>query len=157
MKKSKIIWTSLSFSFIVLMGYYFYPEQKLAGRQKADKIVINKSNHELLLYNNSELIASYKISLSSKGLGKKTMKGDSLTPEGIFSGKKRSKTKFHKAIAVGEWGDCCDVLIHGQEFGWVRKFQRWYDWTKGCIALTNDEIDEIYESVSDGVKIEINP
>lgn len=142
-----------------LLAYYLYPEYKLKNGQKADKITINKANHELLLYYHNELIATYKVSLSRNGLGKKTKEGDNLTPEGRFKGKKKLQTRFHKAISVGEWGDCCAVLIHGlgKEFGWVKKFHRWLDLTKGCIALTNDEIDEIYKAVDDGVIIEINP
>ena len=68
------------------------------------------------------------------------------------------QTQYHKAIAIGEWGDCCDVLIHGlgKEYGPFKKFQRWRDWTKGCIALTNNEIEEIHNAINDGVIIEIN-
>jgi murein L,D-transpeptidase YafK len=157
MKKSKAIGLT---TFIVLLGlstYYFYPEEKLIDGQKADKIVINKSNHELLLFYKEDLIASYKVSLGRKGLGKKTKEGDNLTPEGRFKGKKKTHTKFHKAIGVGEWEDCCLVRIHGQEYGWVGKFHRWVDWTDGCIALTNNEIDEVYKAIEDGTKIEIHP
>lgn len=159
MTKSKLIWLTTSLLLLGLMVYYVYPESKLKENQKADKIIINKSNHELLLYNKEELIATYKISLSRNGLNKKTKQGDGLTPEGSFKGKKRSQSRYHKAIAVGEWGDCCDVLIHGlgNEYGGFKKFHRWYDWTKGCIALTNDEIDEIYKAVTNNVIIEINP
>lgn len=159
MKTSKIILLTIFFTFLGLIVYYFYPEKKLTDGQKADKIVINKSKHELLLYYNAELIANYNVSLSCKGLDKKEMIGDSLTPEGRFIGKKRTSTNFHKAISVGKWGECCAVLIHGlgKKYGRFKKFQRWRDWTQGCIALTNDEIDEIYKSVNDGVIIEINP
>ena len=145
--------------FLGLTVYYFYPEEKLTEGKKADKIVINKVNHELLLYYKEELIATYKVSLSRNGLSKKTKQGDWLTPEGRFKGRKKTPTQYHKAIAVGEWGDCCGVLIHGlgNQYGRYKRFHRWYDWTKGCIALTNDEIDEIYKAVNDGVIIEINP
>ena len=153
----KVIWSLVIIAILGLIGYYFSPENKLAVGQKADKIVINKASHELLLFNNEDLLASYSVSLGKKGLGKKTREGDNLTPEGRFKGKKRSQTKFHKAISIGEWGDCCAVLIHGQEVGWIRKFQRWMDWTEGCVALTNDEIDEIFSAVNNGVIIEINP
>ncbi len=106
-----------------------------------------------------ELIASYKVSLGRKGLGKKIKEGDNLTPEGRFKGNKKAQTQYHKAIGVGEWGECCAVLIHGlgDEYGLFKRFHRWRDWTKGCIALTNDEIDEIYKAVSNDVIIEINP
>jgi murein L,D-transpeptidase YafK len=159
MKIGKALLLTILFTIFGLIVYYFYPEQKLADGQKADKIVINKNDHKLLLYYKDELIASYSVSLSKNGPGKKTMKGDNLTPEGRFKAKKGLATKFHKAIGVGEWEDCCLVRIHGlgQEFGWVGKFHRWIDLTKGCIALTNDEIDEIYKAIDDGVIIVINP
>ena len=159
MKKSKILWMLILIGFLGLIVYYFYPESKLDKNQKADKIIINKSNHELLLYYKEELIATYKVSLGRNGLNKKTKPGDWLTPEGCFKGKKRSQTIYQKAIAVGEWGDCCGVLIHGlgNEYGRFKRFHRWRDWTKGCIALTNDEIDEIYKAVNNNVIIEINP
>ncbi len=80
--------------------------------------------------------------------------GDHLTPEGQFQIKKRTWSAYHKAIDVG-YG--CDVLIHGQKYGWVGKFHRWKDWTLGCIALTNLEIDEIYDAVDNGCTIEIMP
>jgi murein L,D-transpeptidase YafK len=157
MKKRNTIWLASLFIILGMIVYYFYPEQQLKDGQKADKIVVNKDDHELLLYYKDEVIASYSVSLSKKGLAKKTMKGDNLTPEGSFKAKKGLATKFHKAIGVGEWEDCCLVRIHGQEYDWAGKFLRWVDWTEGCIALTNDEIDEIYGAVNNGVIIEINP
>jgi murein L,D-transpeptidase YafK len=170
MRKSTIFWLSILIVFLGLIVYYFYPESKLKDGQKADKIIINKSNHELLLYYKEELIARYKVALCTNGLNKKTKEGDSLTPEGRFKGKKRTQTRYHKAIAVGEWGDCCGVLIHGlgNEYspeifhvkiimGRFKRFHRWRDWTKGCVALTNEEIDEIYKAVNNNVIIEINP
>ena len=159
MRKSTIFCLSILIVFLGLIVYYFYPESKLKEGQKADKIIINKSNHELLLYYKEELIARYKVALCTNGLNKKTKEGDGLTPEGSFKGKKRTQSQFHKAIEVGDWGVCCNVLIHGlgNEYGRYRRFHRWYDWTHGCIALTNDEIDEIYKAVNNNVLIEINP
>lgn len=159
MTKSKIIRLTISLIFLGLIVYYFYPEQQLKDGQKADKIIVNKADHELLLYYKDELIASYSVSLSKKGLGKKTIMGDNLTPEGRFKAKKGLPTKFHKAIGVGEWEDCCLVRIHGlgEEYGWAGKFHRWIDLTEGCIALTNTEIDEVCKAIEYGTKIEINP
>ena len=113
MKKGKILGMTIIIVLLGLVIYYFYPEQKIKEGQKADKIVINKTNHELLLFFKEELIASYNVSLGRKGLGKKTKEGDNLTPEGRFKGKKRFQTQYHKAIGVGEWGECCAVLVHG--------------------------------------------
>lgn len=156
---SKFLRLIIPIGFFGLFAYYFYPEEKLTESQKADKIVVNKADHELLLFFEEKQIGSYRVSLGREGLAKKTKKGDNLTPEGRFKGRKKTQSRYHKAIGVGEWGECCAVLIHGlgDEYGWFKRFHRWLDWTKGCIALTNDEIDEIYRAVNDGVTIEINP
>jgi murein L,D-transpeptidase YafK len=108
----KVVWALVSIAILGLLGYYISPESKLAIGQKTDKIVINKANYELLLFNNEELLASYSVSLGKKGLGKKTREGDNLTPEGRFKGKKRPPSNYHKAISFGEWRFCCGVLIH---------------------------------------------
>jgi murein L,D-transpeptidase YafK len=141
-------------SLITLLTYYFLPEQQLTPGQKADKIVVYKSDHVLKLYYQGEIIASYSVSISKNGLDAKKKCGDHLTPEGQFRITKRTWSAYHKGIDVG-YG--CDVLIHGQKYGWVGKFHRWNDWTLGCIALTNPEIDELYDAVENGCPIEIMP
>ena len=97
MRKSRIFWLSILIVFLGLIVYYFYPESKLDENQKADKIIINKSNHELLLYYKEELIATYKVSLGRNGLNKKTKPGDWLTPEGCFKGKKKEPNYISKS------------------------------------------------------------
>jgi murein L,D-transpeptidase YafK len=141
-------------SLITVLTYYFLPEQQLTPGQKADKIMVYKSDHVLKLYYQGEIIASYSVSISKNGLGAKKKCGDHLTPEGQFRITKRTWSAYHKGIDVG-YG--CDVLIHGQKYGWVGKFHRWNDWTLGCIALTNPEIDELYDAVENGCPIEIMP
>jgi murein L,D-transpeptidase YafK len=150
----KIIRFSLLALLIALPLYYFWPENQLKPGQKIDKILVKKEQHTLEVFYKGELLASYPISLSKKGLAKRRKCGDHLTPEGQFRIKKRTRSAFHKGIDVG-YG--CDVLIHGQKYGWVGKFHRWNDWTLGCIALTNPEIDEIYNAVDNGCPIEIMP
>ena len=149
MRKLKILGYG---TLITLFGYYFYPENQLTKGQKADKIMVYKADHVLKLYYQGEIIASYSVSISKKGLDAKKKCGDNLTPEGQFHIKKRTWTAYHKAIEIG-YG--CDVLIHGQKYGWAGKFHRWKDWTLGCIAVTNDEMDEIYAAVKNGCLIDI--
>jgi murein L,D-transpeptidase YafK len=50
-------------------------------------------------------------------------------------------------------------MIHGIKngLGWIDSFHRLADWTRGCIAVTNEEIEEIYDLVSDGTPIELRP
>lgn len=141
---------------IALPMYYFWPESQLTPGQKIDRIVVKKEQHTMEVFFKGELLASYQVSLSKKGLAKRQKCGDNLTPEGRFHVKKRTSSAFHKAIDVG-YG--CDVLVHGlgQKYSWAGKFHRWKDWTQGCIALTNTEIDEIYDAIDNGCTIEIMP
>lgn len=156
MKKISLL--TILFTFFGLTIYYVYPESKLKDGQKADRIVINKSKHELKLFYKKELLATYVVSLSSKGLNKKTKAGDSLTPEGVFKAKKRTFSNFHRAIEIGVWGSDCNVLIHGlkDKYRFIKKFHRFIDWTDGCVALTNTEIEEIYNAINNNTTIEIN-
>ena len=104
MRKSTIFWLSILIVFLGLIVYYFYPESKLKDDQKADKIIINKANHELLLYYKEELIATYKVSLGRNGLNKKTKQGDWLTPEGRLKEKKRPKLNITKQVELENGG-----------------------------------------------------
>ena len=150
----KLFKLSLILLLIGLGTYYIWPENQLNGIDKVDKLVVYKKNHLLEVLNKNKVIASYSISLSKNGLDKKHKCGDGLTPEGNFRVQKRTHSDFHKAIDIG-YG--CNVLIHGQKYGWIGKFHRWIDWTQGCIALTNSEIDELYKVISNGCPISIKP
>ena len=97
----KVVWALALIAIFGLIGYYFSPESKLATGQKADKIVINKAIHELLLLNIEDLLSSFRVSLGKKGLGKKTKEGDNLTSKGRFKGKKRPQSNYHKPISIG--------------------------------------------------------
>ncbi len=105
---------NIMYIFLGLMAllalYYFWPENQLTPGQKIDKMVVKKEQHTLEVVFKGELLATYQVSLSKKGLAKRKMCGDSLTPEGRFHVKKRTSSAFHKAIDVG-YG--CDVLVHG--------------------------------------------
>ena len=50
-----------------------------------------------------------------------------------------------------------DIMIHGirNGFGFIGRAHRWFDWTAGCVALTNPEIEELFRVVKDDAKIEI--
>lgn len=150
-KKFKFLFWGL---LLALTIYYFYPESQLNPSQRVDKIEIYKKEHTLKLFYHDRAIASYPISISKLGLAPKRICGDNLTPEGTFHLTKRTWSAYHKAIDLG-YG--CDVLIHGLKYPWIGKFHRWTDWTLGCVALTNDEIDEIYNAVENNCIVTIYP
>ncbi len=169
----KIIFLITIFVFICLCIYYFYPEKKLPANSRIDTLVVYKSKRQMLAYSDGIFIKDYTISLGGNPVGKKQFKDDQKTPEGIYSiNSKSTISNYHKYLSVSYPGteDKLNANMHNKEpgglieihglpnkFGFIAKFQRWYDWTAGCIAVTNEEIDELYASVKVGTRIEIYP
>ena len=170
--KKKVITLFASF-FVLLIIYFLYPEKRLPATTKINKLVVFKSKRKLLAYSNKEIVKEYVISLGGNPKGHKQFEGDNKTPEGIYfiSGKAPHHI-FHKYLHVS-YPNAADIrfakksgkspggqiLIHGlnKKFSFLKKFHRWYDWTRGCIAVTDAEIDELYSAVEVGSKIEIYP
>lgn len=153
--------------------YYFYPEPKLPAGISIDKLVVYKSKRQLLAYSNGQLVKTYHVSLGGQPAGDKEFEGDKKTPEGIyFINDKNPNRGYHKNLGISYPNDNDlaysknlnkpaggDIKIHGlrNHTGFIGKFHRWSDWTLGCIAVTNDEIDELYDAVKIGTPIDIRP
>lgn len=142
----------------------------VAGLQ-ADYIVIDKAAHRLTLYAKGEELRSYPVSFGRGGLGPKQREGDKLTPEGTYEIVNRKEdSAYHRALRIS-YPDAADrkraaaagvsagsdIMIHGLRngFGWLGVLHRRLDWTLGCIAVTNPEIEEIWQLVPDGTPVEI--
>ena len=137
----------------------------------ADKIVINKSKRELELYSAGKLLKTYKVALGPSASGAKNCEGDGKTPEGTYRVVGRNpKSAFHKSLRVSYPNDqdraraakmrCSpggDIMIHGlpNGYGWIGAGHRAKDWTAGCIAVTDAEIEEIWRAVPNGTVVEI--
>jgi murein L,D-transpeptidase YafK len=173
MTKSKIIWLTISLIFLGLTVYYFYPEDKIPANTQIDKLVVYKSKRQLLAYSNGQLVKTYKISLGRQPIGDKEFEGDKKTPEGMYTiYDKNPHSIAHKNLGIS-YPNENDILhakdmkkspggaikIHGlyNGTGLLGKFHRLYDWTNGCIAVTDEEIDELYNAVKIGTEIEIKP
>lgn len=141
---------------------------------KADYVVVKKSERKLYLYRGSEVLKTYRIALGKQPDGHKSREGDSRTPEGLYTLDWRNpNSKFYRSIHVSypsksdhrnarERGDTPGgaIMIHGQPSSWVEKTKLLFkedDWTEGCIAVQNHEMDEIWNAVEDGTPIEIIP
>ena len=138
---------------------------------KADKIVIRKSERKLELYSGAKLLKSYVVSLGSQPIGSKSCEGDGKTPEGKYRIVSRnSKSAFHRSLRISYPDDqdraraaklkCSpggDIMIHGlpNGYGWIGTGHRAKDWTAGCIAVTDAEIEEIWNAAADGTVVEI--
>ena len=139
----------------------------------ADRIVIEKSKRTLTLMSGSTVLKTYRVALGGQPVGAKQRIGDHKTPEGLYVvDQKKSASQFHRALHISypnardkenarELGVSPggDVEIHGlgAKYGWVGAAHRQMDWTDGCIAVTNEEIDEIWPLVPVGTPVEIKP
>lgn len=140
---------------------------------KADMVVIIKGKKQMLLIKDSEVMVSYKVSLGGDPNGKKLRQGDKKTPEGLYFIKGRNqKSKYHLALHISYPNGSDmerartlglkpggDIMIHGlsEELSWLGRFHSVLDWTDGCIAVTNEEMEELWQLVPDGTPVEIIP
>lgn len=138
-----------------------------------DKILIEKSKRLLTLLSNNTAIKSYEISLGFKPIGKKTEQGDERTPEGIYTiDRRKINSSYHRALHISYpnaedkaqaktrgVSPGSDIMIHGLPNGEESKefYKTKRDWTAGCIAVHNYEIEEIYRMVPNGTTVEILP
>lgn len=149
----------------------FWPEKALDSSKQIDKILVLKSDRKLILFSKGEEIKRYKISLGGNPIGHKEYEGDMKTPEGNYTiNDKNPNSGYHLNLGIDypnkqdvqhakELGKSPggDIKIHGLRngMGFIGKIHRFFDWTAGCIAMTNKEIKELYDNVPIGTPIEI--
>jgi murein L,D-transpeptidase YafK len=143
------------------------------SEQKADFVLVTKSESRLYLIRKGETFASFRASFGSDPKGHKRQQGDGRTPEGRYVlDYKNSGSRYHRSIhisypnakdreaarnrGVDPGGD---IMIHGQRNGWewLSPIAQLFDWTNGCIALSNPDMDTVWEAVDAGTPIEIKP
>ena len=163
------VWTAAAlFTWLVAS-----PAQQPSQNQKADSILILKKDHLLELISAGKPIRTYKVALGQGGLEPKTREGDGRTPEGRYIVDRRNAaSEYHLSLhisypngddrrraaklGVARGGD---IMIHGlpNGKGWIGPVHRSFDWTLGCIAVTDAEIEEIWKLVPVGTPVEIRP
>lgn len=142
-------------------------------KETVDRILIEKGARRLTLISQGEALKTYKIALGGNPVGPKERQGDNRTPEGIYVIEGRNPdSKYHlslrisypnekdraraKELGVPPGGD---IMIHGikNELAWVGEAHSGIDWTKGCVAVTDEEIEEIARVAPNGTVVEIRP
>jgi murein L,D-transpeptidase YafK len=144
-----------------------------AQAQRATSILIEKEAHRLTLLRNDAVLKTYSIALGSNPVGHKQQEGDRRTPEGDYKiDFKNQRSRFHLALRIS-YPDTkdrdsarqrgvspgSDIMIHGlpNGFGWLSRWHVGHDWTDGCAAVTNTEIEEIWAMVDTGTPVTIKP
>ena len=151
-----------------------FEQRKFSLRtEPADKVLIEKKERRLTLLSEGEVVKTYRIALGGNPVGPKERQGDNKTPEGTYIIDSRNRDSgYHlslhisypnendkmraRELGVSPGGD---IMIHGIKNGlsWVGASHAEVDWTKGCIAVTDEEMEEIYRLVPNDTIVEIRP
>lgn len=150
-----------------------WPTPVLPPDAKPDLVVVHKAARRLELYQGDVLLKSYPVSLGRHPVGPKDQQGDGRTPEGEYRlDFRKADSSFHRALHISYPGPAdlaaahthgVDpgglVMIHGMKngLGWVGRLHLALDWTDGCVAVTDREMDEIWRVVPVGTKIILEP
>jgi murein L,D-transpeptidase YafK len=138
-----------------------------------DYVLVKKSERKMYLLSGGKPVKEYEVAFGANPKGPKKQEGDERTPEGKYTlDFKKSDSSFFKAIHIS-YPNAADIgrakaaqvdpggqiMIHGQKngLGWLGWITQKFDWTDGCIAVTNAEMDEIWQLVKVGTPIEIEP
>jgi murein L,D-transpeptidase YafK len=153
--------------FALLAGY------AASADPKADLVVVNKSESRLYLQSRGKAFASFKVAFGAQPHGHKQTRGDERTPEGRYSlDWKNANSGYYKSIHVSypnatdraraqhnvaDAGG--DIMIHGQRngWGWFAPITQLFNWTDGCIALSNGDMDVVWRAVDVDTPITIRP
>jgi murein L,D-transpeptidase YafK len=170
-KRTAVIVASILICGFAIHFYAHHNWNPLPAGTTIDRIMVEKSARRLSVFRNGNRIKVYRIALGRNPFGAKQEEGDMKTPEGIYQIDSRNpQSSFHLALhisypseedekraAVHGISAGFDIMIHGIQNGrgWIGAFHRWKDWTAGCIAVTDEEIEELWRITPDGTPIEI--
>ena len=157
---------------VLSIALHFWGAHHAPLQGLASKVLVLKTQHKLLLLNDrNNVMRTYSIAIGRGGFEPKQRQGDHRTPEGFYAiDRHKADSRFHRALHVSYPSDADrerarklgvdsggDIIIHGIQngLGWLGPVHRAMDWTDGCIAVTDAEVEEIYSAVPDGTPVEI--
>lgn len=136
-----------------------------------DRIFVDKSEHWMAVYRGAQIIREFRVALGKGGLKPKQRAGDGRVPEGLYTiSAHNPASAYHLSLRIDyptpeQSAEAArrgvraggDIMIHGlpDNRSWIGSRHRMMDWTEGCIAVTNPEMDWLYEAVPDGTPVEI--
>ncbi len=139
----------------------------------ADRLLVRKAARELTLYRDGLALRTYAVALGNEPAGPKEFEGDGRTPEGRYVIEGRNpNSKYHLSLRISYPNvlDLArarrlrkppggDIMIHGlpNGMGLLGAAHRLRDWTIGCVAVTDEEIEEIWRVVPNGCVVDIEP
>jgi murein L,D-transpeptidase YafK len=147
--------------------------QSAPPQERATLVLVEKQARRLSLMRHGETLKAFDMALGGNPIGHKQQEGDRRTPEGRYViDFKNARSRFHLALRISYPDDRdrerararsanpgSDIMIHGlpNGLGWLSQIHLLRDWTDGCMAVTNSQIDEIWAMVDVGTPVQINP
>ncbi|MFE8070010.1 L,D-transpeptidase family protein [Marinobacteraceae bacterium S3BR75-40.1] len=136
-----------------------------------DLVHIDKSERKMYLLDDGAVVREYDVAFGANPKGHKQQEGDERTPEGSYTlDYKKEDSSFYRAMHIS-YPNAQDranaakrgvspggfIMVHGQRnwLGWLAPLTQRFNWTDGCIALTNSDMDEFMKLVTVGTEIQI--
>ncbi len=173
MKRFLILAATALLALAALLAWANRPYPALPEGVRIDKIVVHKADRRMVLLERGRPVATYPISLGGQPVGPKQREGDERTPEGLYViDYHKPDSAFHRSLHIS-YPNRADaerahaagedpgglIMIHGlpPPLSFVGRLHRLLDWTNGCVAVTNADIEQIYGVVADGTPVELLP
>lgn len=150
-----------------------YPQGALTTSTRFDLLLLEKDKRRLTAFSGGKAVRVYLVALGATPVGHKEVEGDMRTPEGVYAiNDKNPKSAYHLNLGISYPDEADrahaktlgkspggDIKIHGlaPEFADIGQAHRLTDWTYGCVAVTNEEIEELFARTPVGTPIEIKP
>ncbi|WP_295044002.1 L,D-transpeptidase family protein [uncultured Paracoccus sp.] len=164
---------AVAFSMLAFVAACGKPESKFKGYNgpAVTQVVVNKGARKMYLLHGTTVLKSYDVGLGNVPVGHKQFEGDGKTPEGVYViDRFNPRSRYHLSVGVSypNERDAAlatalgrhaggDIFIHGRGPEGNRFAPKNRDWTAGCIAIKDEEIEEVYAMLRPGVPIVINP
>lgn len=158
---------------IAIVGSVLCGAGAAAAAQHVDLVRVDKSERRMELVAAGTVVRTYTIALGADPVGHKRREGDERTPEGRYVlDWRNARSIAYRSIHIsypnaedsalaraGGYSPGGSIMIHGQPngYGWWSWLLQKFDWTDGCIAVTDADMAEIWDMVDNGTPIEINP
>ncbi|MCY1126390.1 L,D-transpeptidase [Frigidibacter sp. RF13] len=173
-----LIWLALLLAALVALGLWSGirpppapPVVRVPLEGQVDLILVEKAARRLTVFRDGEPLRTYPVVLGFAPTGDKVRQGDGKTPEGRFRIDRRNdRSRFHLSLgldypqaddraraAAGGYDPGGDIMIHGQPNALFGKATLTRDWTAGCIALADTDIEELWRVTRVGTEVEIRP
>lgn len=158
---------------LLLFSLLFFISQIALAESSVTRVRVLKNDHKLQLFDGEKLLREFHVVFGANPKGHKMQEGDEKTPEGTYAlDYKKTDSAFYRAIHIS-YPNTKDttsaqsrgvkpggqVMIHGQKngLGWLSFISQHFNWTNGCVALSNEDMEIVWAQVKEGTPIEILP